>query len=181
MITGFSDLIKSSDGLSEEDTKKFATEISSSATRMLDIIIKLLDVRSIEDGEMKLDFKRCSVRSCVDRAKRDFEAIAKRKGIELLVTHQDPADAVSGDEGAIAQILDNLVSNAIKYSPPGRVVEIFTGGKDEVVAVDVVDEGPGLSKEDQEKLFQKFGRLTPQPTGGETSNGLGLWTDWQNQ
>ena len=79
------------------------------------------------------------------------------------------------DVCAAGQVLDNLVSNAIKYSPPEQRVWISTERRGDIVTITIRDEGPGLSKEDQEKMFGKFARLTPRPTGGETSTGLGLW------
>ncbi len=175
IITGFAELIKSADDLSEKETREFAGEISKSATRMLDIVTNLLDIRTLEDGKINLRKEPCSLTDCVTRVQRDFEAIADRKNITLLVSHRDPEATASGDFGAIAQILDNLVSNAIKYSPPGSLVTINTMRLKDAVGVDIIDEGPGLSEEDQANLFKKFKRLTPQPTGDETSNGLGLW------
>jgi signal transduction histidine kinase len=72
------------------------------------------------------------------------------------------------------QILENLISNALKFSPPNTKIHIHTLPEKEHVAVTVRDEGPGISEADQAKLFKKFSRLTAQPTAGESSNGLGL-------
>jgi signal transduction histidine kinase len=72
------------------------------------------------------------------------------------------------------QIFENFLSNAVKYSPEGRSIFVRTVFKQGHVTLEVQDEGPGLSEDDQGKLFQKFVRLTPQPTAGESSNGLGL-------
>ena len=72
------------------------------------------------------------------------------------------------------QVLENLVSNAVKYSPPGKNIFVRLKRHAEAVRVEVQDEGPGLSAEDQKKLFGKFARLSAKPTGGEHSTGLGL-------
>ncbi|MDF1740220.1 MAG: HAMP domain-containing sensor histidine kinase [Verrucomicrobiales bacterium] len=175
IITGFADLIASTDDLSQEETKSYAGEISKSANRMLDIVTNLLDIRLIEDGKITLRKAPCELADCVSRVHRDFEVIAAKKNITLRVSHRDPGATAIGDCGAISQILDNLVSNAIKYSPPGSLVTIRTMALKEAVGIDIIDEGPGLSEEDQANLFKKFSRLTPQPTGDESSNGLGLW------
>ncbi len=175
IITGFADLISSGDDLSKKETRDFSGEISKSANRMLDIVTNLLDIRSIEDGKINLKREPCAVTDCISRVHRDFEVIAARKNIRLRVSHRDLEATANGDFGAIAQILDNLVSNAIKYSPPGSHVTIQTMAMNEVIGINIIDEGPGLSEEDQTHLFKKFRRLTPQPTGDETSNGLGLW------
>tara|TARA_B110000305_G_C19379156_1_gene608616 strand:+ start:633 stop:1373 length:741 start_codon:yes stop_codon:yes gene_type:complete len=175
IITGFADLISLMDELSEKETKAFSGEISKSATRMLDIVNNLLDVRSIEDNEMQLSKEPCKITDCVNRVYRDFEGIAAKKNITIEIQHQDPDAIACGDDGAISQVLDNLVSNAIKYSPYASLVTIQTMSLEEAVGIEIIDEGPGLSIEDQTKLFKKFTRLTPQPTGNETANGLGLW------
>lgn len=175
VITGFADLIGSMDDLSEKETKAFAGEISKSATRMLDIVNNLLDVRSIEDNKMSLKKEPCKITDCVSRVHRDFETMAAKKNITMDILHRDPSAIACGDNGAISQILDNLVSNAIKYSPHGSIILIQTMSFEKAIGIEVIDEGPGLSIEDQTNLFQKFSRLTPQPTGDETANGLGLW------
>ena len=72
------------------------------------------------------------------------------------------------------QVLENLVSNAVKYSPPGKNIFVRLQHSAEAVRCEVQDEGPGLSPEDQKKLFGKFARLSAKPTGGEHSTGLGL-------
>jgi signal transduction histidine kinase len=72
------------------------------------------------------------------------------------------------------QVLENLVSNAVKYSPPGNAIFVRLKKHTQGVRIEVQDQGPGLSAEDQKKLFGKFARLSAKPTGGEYSTGLGL-------
>ena len=74
----------------------------------------------------------------------------------------------------MVQVVENLVSNAVKYSPPGKSIFVRVRRTGNAVRCEVQDEGPGLSAEDQQKLFGKFARLTAKPTGGEQSTGLGL-------
>jgi signal transduction histidine kinase len=81
---------------------------------------------------------------------------------------------IKADEVATLQILDNLVSNALKYSQPTTVVEVTAAQENGWAIVMVKDQGPGLSEADQKMLFRKFTRLTAKPTHGESSNGLGL-------
>ena len=78
------------------------------------------------------------------------------------------------DTSVAVQVLENLVSNAVKYSPPGKDIFVRLQKRAEAVRVEVQDQGPGLSAEDQKKLFGKFARLSAKPTGGEHSTGLGL-------
>ena len=98
---------------------------------------------------------------------------AERKKIAIHVT-LPPSVTVMADSHAMMQVIENFLSNAVKYSPEGRNVYLKVFAQQDQVTLEVQDEGPGLSSEDQDKLFQKYSRLTPQPTGGESSNGLGL-------
>ncbi|HPV06567.1 MAG TPA: ATP-binding protein, partial [Aggregatilineales bacterium] len=79
-----------------------------------------------------------------------------------------------GDPDRLAQVIANLVSNAIKFSPPGSVVGIRTRQVMRRQLLEVADSGPGIPQEEMPLLFQEFARLSPQPTGGEKSSGVGL-------
>jgi two-component system sensor histidine kinase/response regulator len=81
---------------------------------------------------------------------------------------------VTGDPGAIEQVLENVVSNAVKFSPAGTTVLVSVQPDGGTGVVDVEDQGPGISSADRERLFAKFSRLSARPTGGESSTGLGL-------
>jgi signal transduction histidine kinase len=98
---------------------------------------------------------------------------ATHKQMTLLCGPLAPL-AVRTDRTAARQILDNLISNAVKYSPHGATVHLELATVGGMGVIRVRDEGPGLSEEDQKNLFKKFSRLTARPTGGESSNGLGL-------
>ena len=80
----------------------------------------------------------------------------------------------SGDPDRLREAVDNLISNAIKYSPIGGNIELTMSHADEHVVIRVSDEGAGLSEEDVSRLFGRFQRLSARPTGGESSTGLGL-------
>ena len=90
-----------------------------------------------------------------------------------METETLPAIAIV-DSNLVAHVLENLLSNAIKYSPPGKNIYLRVGRMPEVIQCEVRDEGPGLSADDQGKLFGKFARLSAKPTGGEHATGLGL-------
>jgi len=81
---------------------------------------------------------------------------------------------VSGQRASVSHILTNLLSNAIKYSPPGSIVSIAAGKHADHARLQEQDRGPGISPRDQERLFQRYVRLSPNPTQGESSTGLGL-------
>ena len=141
---------------------------------MLDIISNLLDVRKIEEGRMDLKLEPCDAQAMMEEVVSDYRQRAEQKDIALQIN--GPAGCkVKADTTAVRQILDNLVSNALKYSPPHTTVQCAVVQEKDAVSLEIIDQGPGLSEEDQQKLFKKFTRLTPLPTAGESSNGLGLW------
>ena len=141
---------------------------------MGEMVQNLLDANRIERGEMKLNLAPADLgpvlRSVVEAYRP--RATAKQQTIHLQCG-KTPVTVLL-DPSVIVQVLENLVSNAVKYSPPGK--RIFVRLKQEAGAVrcEVQDEGPGLSAEDQKKLFGKFARLSAKPTGGEHATGLGL-------
>jgi signal transduction histidine kinase len=109
-----------------------------------------------------------------------LRASAEKKSIALHLKTSRDAVLVQADRNALVQIAENLISNAIKYSPHGKNVVVgvlesdATNGVDTLLRIEVKDEGPGISDKDKKKLFGKFVRLSAQPTGGEHSTGLGL-------
>ncbi len=78
------------------------------------------------------------------------------------------------DPMRLRQVMDNLISNAVKYSPAGSEVRVRAAVEGDEWLVSVQDQGPGLTADDQERLFEDFARLSAKPTGGEKSTGLGL-------
>ncbi|HEY7385934.1 MAG TPA: DUF3369 domain-containing protein [Beijerinckiaceae bacterium] len=99
--------------------------------------------------------------------------LAERKG-QTLVVRRPEMVAATGDHDRLREAVDNLVSNAIKYSPPGAGIDISLDRDDGHASIKVRDRGPGLSPEDMGRLFGRFQRLSAKPTGGESSTGLGL-------
>jgi len=116
-----------------------------------------------------------SLRSVVERTLETYQELARKKRISVSLEVPDfAAIAIWTDAIAIGTVLDNLVSNAIKFSKPGKAMTIsITRGAEGLVCA-VCDQGPGLSKEDLRRVFQRGAKLGPKPTGGESSSGYGL-------
>jgi signal transduction histidine kinase len=152
---------------------KFADTIFAASRRMRDLITNLLDANAIEQGRFIQRLERCDVGELVQQSVEHNQTSAAKKGIAIRVGLTEGLWA-RADRAATLQILDNLISNALKYSPPNTTMHVHSLPEAEHVLVTVRDEGPGISEADQKKLFQKFTRLTARPTGGESSTGLGL-------
>jgi signal transduction histidine kinase len=105
----------------------------------------------------------------------DNAPVAGRKQIDLVLPEPPLAlPEIVVDPEILGQILDNFVSNAIKFSPSGKRVFLSAGMMGNKIRLSVRDEGPGISPHEQQKLFQKFSKLSNRPTAGEPSTGLGL-------
>ncbi len=173
VIMGYTALLEES-GLSNDDRSLFLQKIHSTSDRMLQLVKNILDANRRESVAIELQLVSIPVSYLTVAIIESYESIALKKNITIHFQAESEEFYVLADEQALQQVLDNLISNAIKYSPFGKNVFVRIKSSVETVRMEVVDEGPGISQEDQKKLFGKFARLSAQPTGGEHSTGLGL-------
>ncbi len=173
-IKGFAELILEDSQVPREELEDFARRIRDTAQRMAEMVQNLLDANRIERGEMKVSLAPCELSELLRSVVQSYQprAAAKQQTIHL----DDVAAPVTvlADRNVTVQVLENLVSNAIKYSAPGKNIYARLRAVEGAARCEVQDEGPGLSAEDQQKLFGKFARLSAKPTGGEHATGLGL-------
>jgi signal transduction histidine kinase len=125
-------------------------------------------------SEVPLQLEKVDLALMAQRAAAFYETMANNKNLQLICERSGPAP-VWADRVALAAVLDNLLSNAVKYSPSGKRVRVRVKVEAGQVGCSVEDEGPGLTPEDQARLFQKGVRLGSTPTGGESSTGFGLF------
>ncbi len=152
--------------------------ITESAQRMSQLVENLLIETEHEIHEIALTRRNIDLPRLIAEVVNLYRATASAKQLTLHFTADDTAlrsPTALVDEFRYRQIVENLVSNAVKYSPPGRRIWITVtrpapGGH----RLTVRDEGPGLVAGEQDRLFGKYQRLSARPTGGETSTGLGL-------
>jgi signal transduction histidine kinase len=126
------------------------------------------------DWDAQLRFEKVELPVMVKNFTNFYQRIADRKQIRFLAGSAVAVPSVWTDRAVTAAVLDNLFSNAVKYSPPGKRIWAQVSAEGDGVVCSIRDEGPGLSEADQGKLFQRGARLTPKPTGGEISTGYGL-------
>lgn len=175
IICGYADLLRELESPTLVEIRKKASEILRSGNHMLEIIQNILEVRRIEDGERSVNCRRCSLEEIARELVDAYQGSADAKRISIGVSAAPGLPPVWADPTGVRQIIDNLISNAVKYSPAGGKVVIGLFPIAGHVVLEVADNGPGLSEHDQLRLWGKFQRLTPRPTNGESSNGLGLW------
>lgn len=166
-----SDLLGTGDPLAPERTAKLVQSIRSSADAGLLFLQAVLDQAAGEaQGEPMEPLPASQV---AQQAVDVFSAHAAAKGMRFDL-RLDRHLLVCGQRLAVIHVLQNLLSNAIKYAPVGSTVTVATMQRDSRGWLQVSDQGPGISAPDQASLFQRFVTLSSQPTGGETTTGLGL-------
>jgi signal transduction histidine kinase len=159
----------------KEKVTDFAEQIFSTSQYMFELITNILDVNRIESGKMELSLTLIDIRPILQWLVSSYKERANAKGITLHFQSVEKKYYVMADETLMRQVYDNLISNAVKYSPHGKHIYVRLSQVEKHVRCEIQDEGPGLSDEDQEKLFHPFTRLMPKPTAGEHSTGLGLF------
>jgi signal transduction histidine kinase len=170
-IRGLVEVIRLEGGFDDEK-KKLLGMIETSAQSGLQLITDLLDVHEIEEN-LKVTLSSIEVGKLLQQRVDAFRTMAVAKGIDIKL-EPEPMETIKSNEDHLNRILDNLISNAIKFSAKGTVITIRSGEEDSKVWFSVKDQGLGFIDTDKKLLYQKFKRLSARPTGGESSNGLGL-------
>ncbi len=157
------------------DVSEMLDLIQSSSNKMLELITQILESEALESGQLEINPEPVDLANVASGLVEQNRRQAQRKGQEILfdVPRAD-SFIVDGSEEWLAESMENLISNAIKYSPPGKKIWVTLRRSASKIEFEVRDDGPGLSEEDKGMLFQKFQRLSARPTGGESSTGLGL-------
>jgi two-component system sensor histidine kinase/response regulator len=138
------------------------------------IVRDFLDFQAMEDGQFGLELAPTNLNEIAQQVVEANNEYAQSKDITLYSELDQSLPVVNADAARLSQVTQNLVGNAIKFSPKGAVTFVRTRIEDSFVIVEICDSGPGLPEEDINKAFAKYTRLSNKPTGGESSSGLGL-------
>lgn len=173
-ISGLSELLKGKAfGDLTVEQNEYISVINTASNDMLALVNDLLDISVIESGKLDLRIGPVSMQELLEDRIKVASVVAAAKSIRIYPAFTATA-VVSCDRSRIAQVVDNLIGNAIKFAPPGSVIYISLSRDASNVRISVRDEGPGIPSEEQERLFGEFQRLSVRPTGDEKSTGLGL-------
>ena len=138
--------------------------------RLIRLINDLLDISKIESGKMELHLTRLNMVDCVNKSMRSLQSLADVNKVTIRADRGNGLPDVMGDRDRLEQIITNLLSNALKYSPPEKDVWIRTVQKEALVCVSVSDEGPGIPPDQVGRVFDRFQQLA----GAKKGTGLGL-------
>jgi signal transduction histidine kinase len=141
------------------------------AVRTRELLTNLLDINSLEQFIARKE--RCDVRALIEECLAHHQFDAAKKQIVFLTGISEGLWA-RADRNALLQVLDNLISNAVKFSPPNTTVQIHALLENDCIIINIRDQGFGINEAGRQKLFQKFSDLMACPAGEKMSSGIGV-------
>ncbi len=150
-------------------------EITKTSSQfMLDLVNDLLDIAKIESGKLRLKLEPTNLITLIEHNVMHNRSLAEKKDITLTFQVDDTVPEMLVDRSKMEQILNNLISNAVKFSFPHTTIAVRVALKDDHVLISVSDQGQGIPANELDRLFQPFERTSVTSTAGERSTGLGL-------
>lgn len=159
--------------LGEHERREMLHDIYRQAERLEFLIRDILDASQIDTGRVPLELGQVRLRELVDDILHELEAQLEGRDIRVLVDASLPP--VTADESKLRQVIVNLLTNAIKYSPGGAPVTLEASPASEMIRVAVTDQGIGIKESDMARLFKKFQRIPDPDTKKVPGTGLGLY------
>lgn len=152
----------------------YINKIVNNCNRMNRMLVELLDISAIESGKIALHKEPIKIQEILNDAVELYTDMAEQKGIVITYEKSNGLPFINADKIRMSEVFDNLISNAIKYTPEKGFITIWCEEKDDNVVIHVKDTGQGFDPDELSKVFQAFAKIRSQPTGGEVKSGLGL-------
>ncbi|MBK8034955.1 MAG: hybrid sensor histidine kinase/response regulator [Chloroflexi bacterium] len=173
VLQGFTDLL-THPSARPEDFKEFIVIIRETIQQMLVLLDDLLDITAIEAGKLTLRPETVAIAPFIERICKLSYRIGEQKGIQLVTDVAPDLPPITFDPRRIEQVLNNLLSNAFKFSHGGTTVTVQVRTRPDAVEFAVIDQGQGIRANEIDMVFGEFQRVSTKPTGDEGSTGLGL-------
>lgn len=180
-IHSLAEVLEQSPAMTDDERREIGGVIRQSSREMMHLIINLLDVHRIETLGLQPKPELCLAHDCLNEILQAYREKMAAKQQRVEISQPTTPITIITDSMLLRQALDNVFSNAVKYSPRGACIYCSCAqtvnpdtGVEECTFV-IRDEGQGFGAEEQQRLFKKFSRLSPRPTGNEHSTGLGLF------
>jgi two-component system sensor histidine kinase/response regulator len=157
----------------DDRSAQLAENILHSSSQLLAFVKEFLANATADHG-ITVRLAPLNLSDAAAAAVQQYQEIARRKRLEFQTEFAAEKTTVLADPTALRQVLDNLISNAVKFSPSGKRILVRVQPSGSHVECMIQDQGPGFTDEDRAKMFRRYGRLSARPTGGEPSSGLGL-------
>jgi signal transduction histidine kinase len=171
-IRGYLELLLEDRGL-DGDQQRYLSIVDRNSERLLDLVSDLLFLAQVDAGKLAFDVRPLDLGEVVAECIETALPTATAQGIELAA-RTTPMPEVRGDRARLAQVLDNLVSNGLKFTPSGGRVEVRTSAVGDAAVIEVEDTGIGLARDEQEQLFERFYRSSRATEDAIPGTGLGL-------
>ena len=174
-IQGFAQAIKDGTVQTDIEVDQAAEVIQSEASRMDRLVTDLLTLAKMDAGTATFSMQMTDLNALLRSAARKFTPLAEKAGLELTITFSSVEAPVKADPDRLMQVLDNLLTNAIKFTPQGGQISLTCQVDEEFVSLHIEDTGPGIPPEEQERIFERFYQVDKARTGGGARGyGLGL-------
>ncbi len=173
-IKGLAHLLKLEIKEANKSIEEIVGKINLIAHEGLSLVQNLVDIKALKSGSYNLKHTSFDLIDFLQKRVFDFEQVASAKSIKLIFIPPNSNCEIQSDLNSVARIFDNLVSNAIKFSPIGEQIIIECGSEKDNFYFSISDNGIGISKEDIDSIFRKYKTGSALPTGTELSSGLGL-------
>ncbi len=159
----------------EPDRRRELTEVAvRNGERLLRLVNELLDIQKLEAGQLRVHLVEADTRDLLEEAGKGVEALAESKGVQLHLA-SEPGLRVRCDRERLVQVLFNVLSNAIKFSPAGEQVQAQARPSGESVEIEVADRGPGIARDFRRRLFEPFTQADSSSVRSAGGSGLGLF------
>ncbi len=172
-IQGTIQFARKHSGLSDVDGARLLTRVETAAARATSLVRALADAKSIEQQTLSLEMRPLDLRAVVEPLVKMLDRVSETHPIALAMDAQPLL--VNGDADRLGRVIENLITNAIKYSPGGGAIEVYMHRHGEAVVLTVRDHGIGVSDEIRDRLFE-MGFRAPQAIRVAPGLGLGLYT-----
>ncbi len=174
LIKSLVELLTSYD-LTAVEQQEIINDIAQTTSKIVSLSQEVTKILSLESTNIHLEFDTASLNDVIKDVYQRNQIAAKNKSINLFTELMEKLPDAEFDPQKIDEVVDNLVSNAIKFTPNGGIIRVKSGKELNNLVVEVSDNGLGLSEDDLKHTFKRGAKLSAQPTAGESSTGLGLW------
>jgi signal transduction histidine kinase len=158
-----------------EKSRDYIDRMYQSVISGMELVKNLQELRNIDQGKVSIHKEETDLAMLINKSINSFRIPGRIKKISIDFTSPDVPVNIFTDPVILKKSLECVLSNAIKYSPLGSKVTVQLSQLDDAVCLEVLDMGPGIIEKELSEIYKKFVKLSPSPTGGESSSGLGMY------